>query len=172
MKPANHFHHCPKCGASASPPKAGTPFACGACGFVYFFNPAIATAAIVRRDDGRILLLRRARDPQRGKLTLPGGFMDYAETGEESVAREVREETGLTVTALEYFCSLTNEYPYKGVTYPVLDFFYVARVESFHVVADPSEVEAVCWLAPDEIDPGEIAFASVREALRRFTSSL
>lgn len=60
----------------------------------------VAGKAIVRGDGGRILLLQRAstssHDP--GLWELPGGKMDYGEQLPEALAREVAEETGLTVS--------------------------------------------------------------------------
>jgi ADP-ribose pyrophosphatase YjhB (NUDIX family) len=54
-----------------------------------------ASAAIVR--DGKILVVRRARAPANGLFTLPGGVVETGETLAEAVAREVREETGMTI---------------------------------------------------------------------------
>ena len=53
--------------------------------------------AVVRDGEGRFLLVRRARDPQAGRWSLPGGRIEAGETPEEALAREVWEETGLEV---------------------------------------------------------------------------
>jgi 8-oxo-dGTP diphosphatase len=45
--------------------------------------------------DGKLVCVRRGREPFKGRLALPGGFVEYGETVEEAVMREVREETGL-----------------------------------------------------------------------------
>ena len=54
-----------------------------------------ASAAVVR--NGKVLVVRRARAPADGVFSLPGGVVETGETLHEAVAREVREETGLTV---------------------------------------------------------------------------
>ncbi len=73
----------------------------------------VAAKAIVRGKDGRILLIKRAphasTDP--GCWDLPGGKMDYGETLHGALAREVREETGLTVKVgpAVHVCHFTKE---------------------------------------------------------------
>ena len=54
-----------------------------------------ASAAIVR--DGKVLIVRRAQPPAGGLFSLPGGVVEVGETLHEAVAREVREETSLTI---------------------------------------------------------------------------
>lgn len=52
---------------------------------------------MVQDERGRVLLVRRARDPEAGRWTVPGGHVEPGETFEQAARREVREETGLDV---------------------------------------------------------------------------
>jgi 8-oxo-dGTP diphosphatase len=62
--------------------------------------PAIpCVGAVVHDAAGRLLLIRRGREPSRGLWSLPGGRVEPGETNEQAIEREVREETGLTVRA-------------------------------------------------------------------------
>ncbi len=55
--------------------------------------------AVVHDPAGRLLLIRRGREPGRGLWSLPGGRCEPGETAAQTAVREVREETGLTVAA-------------------------------------------------------------------------
>jgi len=59
-------------------------------------NPA-PTANVIIVQEGRICLLRRKRYPCRGKIALPGGYVEYNESVESAAIREAKEETGLEV---------------------------------------------------------------------------
>jgi 8-oxo-dGTP diphosphatase len=59
-------------------------------------RPILAVSAAIIRD-GRVLVVRRARNPALGIYTLPGGGVETGETLMQAVTREVREETSLTV---------------------------------------------------------------------------
>jgi len=54
--------------------------------------------AVIKDGQGRLLLIRRRNEPGAGLWSLPGGRIEPGETGDQAVAREVREETGLSVT--------------------------------------------------------------------------
>jgi 8-oxo-dGTP diphosphatase len=57
-------------------------------------KPTLTCDGLVIRD-GMLLLVRRGRDPFKGQYALPGGIVEYGETTEDCVVREVKEETGL-----------------------------------------------------------------------------
>jgi 8-oxo-dGTP diphosphatase len=61
-----------------------------------YYNPALAVNAIISKDNS-ILLVKRSVEPFKGLWSLPGGFVEYDETVEDSITREVKEETGLSV---------------------------------------------------------------------------
>ena len=63
-------------------------------------RPIVGVGGVVI-DDGRALLIRRGSEPLRGEWSIPGGTLELGETLVEGCARELREETGLTVRVLE-----------------------------------------------------------------------
>ncbi len=164
MQPRDFFHHCPRCGAGpgAAPTAA---FRCDACGFRLYFNPAVAVAVFIRRDDGRTLFIHRAQEPGKGLLAPPGGFIDIGERAEEAAHREIGEEVGLGLEDLTFLCSQTNAYRYAEVTYPVLDLFFTARARNAEGAAALDDVLDFEWLDPLTVSPGQMAFPSMQAAL-------
>lgn len=69
---------------------------CPQCDWVYFPDPKVAVAVLIE-EDARVLLVRRAVDPERGRWTLPAGFVDAGEDPVRAAERECLEETGLRV---------------------------------------------------------------------------
>ena len=93
--PLAQFLYCPECGSPHFEVNNEKSKKCTDCGFVYYFNPSSATVALILNEKKELLVCRRAKEPAKGTLDLPGGFIDMNETGEEGVGREVWEETGL-----------------------------------------------------------------------------
>ena len=170
MFPSEKFQFCPQCGAGVSARGPNAPLNCAACGFHFYFNPSVAAAAIALRADGKALFIRRAKDPAKGKLAIPGGFIDIGETAEQALRREFLEEVNVEINDIEFLCSHPNDYHYRGVTYPVLDFFFSARASADSVAAALDDVDEFLWLDPASVDLDEIAFPSVRAALLAFAA--
>lgn len=166
--PLSVFKHCPACGSTECGSKTIKHFVCNACGFQYFQNAAAAVIALITNAAGQVLFTRREREPALGKLDLPGGFVDPLETAETAVTREVEEETGLQITATRFLATFTNRYVYRDVTYYTLDLVFVCTVPDFNSLSARDEITEALFLTPTEIDPNEIGFESVRNALRAF----
>lgn len=145
---------------------------CPSCGLHFYLNSAAAVAGYVIDDQGRLLLGRRARDPGKGMLGPPGGFLDFGETAEEAVRREIREETGLEVRIVAYLGSFPNRYFYRDILYPTLDLFFLCRVGSFATAAALDEVDSLLVLPWREVNRAEIAFESMRLAFDRLAEVL
>ncbi len=165
------FRYCPRCGA-ASPSHNDVPFRCTTCSFAFFFNPVCAVAGIVANDAGEVLRSRCAREPGKGKLGLPGGFVDAGEGAEEALIREIREEVNLRVARLEYFASFPNRYAYQGVSVSVTDLFFICRVGPLHELSmETSEVAGFEFAKLDERVLEEMAFPSNRRALLAYQTA-
>jgi NAD+ diphosphatase len=167
------FRFCPRCGAErATTPQSAAPFRCQACEFLYFFSPTVAVAALILRDDGKALFIRRAKDPAKGRLALVGGFVDVGENAEHALRREVREEVQLELDELRYLSSHPNDYSYQDTTYPVVDLFFVARTPDHDRVAALDGVASFEWLDPHAIDLEDLAFLSMRDAVTRYRAAM
>lgn len=167
MEPWRSFRVCPRCGCRRRAAPKEPLFHCDGCGFHYHFNPTLAVAAIVAADDGRVLFIRRATAPGKGKLAMPGGFVDFGESAEAATRRETREEVGIELDDVRFLASYINRYPYEGLTYLTLDLFFVARARSTRARA-LEDVESVCWLKPTEVRASDLAFSSMRKAWKQW----
>lgn len=123
---------------------------CPACRHVDWGNPKPAVGALVVRD-GKVLLSRRAREPQKGMWDLPGGFLDAGEHPEAAILRELREETGLAARVVGLLAVATGEY--QGAA--TLNLVYRCEAEGEPRAADDSA--ELRWFAPDGI-PRPLAF--------------
>lgn len=91
---------------------------------------------------GRLLLVRRANEPNRGLWSIPGGRLEPGETAAEAAARECYEETGIEVAVGELLATVDLG-PY------VVDDF-AATVVGGTLRAGDDATDA-CWCAPDEL---------------------
>lgn len=162
------FNTCPKCGARALKPSGQYSYYCPECDFQFYMNVAAAAAGLILDDAGRLLVTVRARDPQKGTLDLPGGFIDPGETAEAAMAREIEEELNLRVSHMEYFFSTPNRYLFKGVLYATLDMAFICRVEEFDAMEPMDDITDVLRLPLNEIDLTRFGFESTKKIVRKF----
>ncbi len=87
------FQHCHWCGAAFGAVQ-GFPRVCGVCGNSTYRNP-IPVSVILLPVDGGLLTVRRAIEPRKGQLALPGGFVNVDESWQAAGVREVFEETNI-----------------------------------------------------------------------------
>ncbi len=107
------IRHCFACGAPTAPSlvEGKQRARCTLCLTIAFESPRAVSAAVVVDARGRVLLVQRALEPERGKWALPAGYQDIDETAQAACQREVREETGLSIEILGLFDVLFVHHP-------------------------------------------------------------
>ncbi|MCK4342035.1 MAG: NUDIX domain-containing protein [Phycisphaerae bacterium] len=108
--------YCSQCGHSVTTREVeGRPRAvCPACETVFYENPLPVAASIVLNDRREVLLVKRAREPQKGEWCLPMGFAERGETITEAALRELKEETGIDGRVLQMIDTDSYESEHYG----------------------------------------------------------
>jgi 8-oxo-dGTP diphosphatase len=107
--------------------------------------PLVGVGAVVV-SEGRVLLVRRGTEPLRGEWSLPGGLVELGESLTAGVVREVQEETGLLVEALELIEVLDRIHRVgERVRYHYVIADYLCRVVGGALKA-ASDADAVRWV--------------------------
>lgn len=162
------FKYCPVCGSNHFEINNIKSKKCQDCGFSYYLNASSATVALIVNDKDELLVVRRKNDPGKDMLDMPGGFIDMDETGEEGMAREVKEETGLDATEVTYLFSYPNTYLYSGFLVHTLDMFFKVKVKDLSHIEAMDDAAAYYWIPLSEIDIDKFAFDSIKKGLRKF----
>ncbi|UCE27692.1 MAG: NUDIX hydrolase [Candidatus Coatesbacteria bacterium] len=152
------FAYCPYCGGALDPAERTGRHVCGACGRGIYRNPLPSVAVCVFDTEQRLLLIRRGAEPRRGAWALPGGFVDWMETPEAAVVRELSEETGLTAESEPEL--VDARYQPSAMYGSVINICYLVRSWS----GEPrpgDDADETRFFAFDDV-PGDIAFESHR----------
>ena len=123
--------------------KNPTDYVCES-GHPYWNNPS-ATVAVILLKNGQVLYAKRAREPRKDMLDLPGGFLNYNEDAAQGARREIKEETGLDLLDLQPFAVVTHEYQ---TNISVCDILFVSDTFTgdLRPADDVSELE---WKSPE-----------------------
>ncbi len=154
------FRFCPACGGRLEEREASGRLrpVCADCGRVHFFDPKVAACVLVERE-GQILLVRRVFDPQKGKWTVPGGFVDYGEDPVEAAARECLEETGLRVRITGLVDVISTDEHDQGASIVIL---YRGEVAGGELAAE-DDADAADFFPAEKLPP--LAFEATRRAI-------
>lgn len=139
-------------------------YKCTLCERDTYINPAPTVDALLFNSNQEILLVHRNIEPDKGKINLPGGFIEPQETLEGAIARELEEELELDPS----FCLMTNIvtsranlYHYQDIYRPILVFVVVGHVMDFHhMKADTTEISGYNWYKPENLHPEQLTSQS------------
>jgi NAD+ diphosphatase len=160
--PENVFRYCPRCGCKDFKTKdQGHSFRCEECQFVYYLNNSAAVACLIFDKEGKLLLTRRAIEPAKGMLDLPGGFVDPMERVEDTVVREIKEELGVNITSAEYLVSFPNEYIYSGFSVFTVDLAFVCTIDDPEAIVPDDDVSEIEYISLNEIEKEKLCSNSI-----------
>jgi len=144
---------CGQCGTRMEVRSSERATECPRCGLLQF--PRLSPAIIVLVERGSEFLLVRARRHPTGLYSVVAGFVEPGETLEEAVAREVREESGLTIKDIRYFGSQPWPFPHS------LMIGFTASYADGTICPDDDEIEDAGWFTPDRLPtiPSRISIA-------------
>jgi 8-oxo-dGTP diphosphatase len=138
---------------------------CLNCGFVFFRDPKVA-AGVLAEQDGKVLLVKRLYEPRQGDWALPAGFVEIDEGPVQAALRELTEETGLIGRIRGIVGTYHIRSDPRGSIVTIL---YHAQIVGGELKAG-DDAEEVRFFTPEEL-PGNLAFASTRQALHRWLRS-
>ena len=154
-------NYCMKCGSKTEQiiPDGDQKLrhVCSECNAIHYQNPKIITGCLVEHDD-KILLCRRAIEPQHGKWTLPAGFMENNETCSEGAIRETQEEANAKISQLHLYS--VYDIPHISQVYMI----YRAQLDDMKFSPGIESLE-VKLFSKQDIPWTELAFSVIRQTL-------
>lgn len=166
------YVYCPYCGNPLEPQPRFQQVrpVCPQCGYVYFCDPKVAVTGMVICHS-HVLLVRRGVEPERGKWALPGGYMDAHEMPESALAREIREEVGISISDLrlvEIFPMTRPQQENRGI---VLVYSAAPASGTLDALAGHDDVLEARWFRAGAL-PVELAFESTVTLLHRWQQQI
>lgn len=165
--PLKDFLYCPHCGSPRFVKHDAYSKHCLSCGFTFYPNAAAATVAIILNGRGQLLCIERKKEPAKGTLDLPGGFVDPGESITEGLFREVKEEINAEVISYRFLFSEANDYNYSNHIVHTADAFFLCTIKDETAISAADDAAKWMWLNLSEIRPSQFGLHSVRRGVER-----
>ena len=138
---------------------------CPQCGRVHFIDPKVAVGLLIEQDR-KLLLVRRANDPERGKWSIPARFVEAGDDPARAAAREGLEETGLVVGSVGLLDVIAKQDATEAADILIV---YCAEVVGGEL-RPGDDASAVGYFDADELP--DLAFASTRKIIAHWQERL
>jgi ADP-ribose pyrophosphatase YjhB (NUDIX family) len=160
---AEDIQFCPRCGHRLEQRAVYGALrpVCPACGRIHFIDPKVAVGVLIQ-DAGRLLLIKRGNDPERGKWSMPAGFVDAGEDPARAAEREALEETGLAVRVTGLLDVYARQRATDGSDILIV---YLAQVTGGQL-RPGDDAEAAGYFDPESLP--ELAFDSTASIIARW----
>ena len=133
---------------------------CDDCGFIAYENPKIIAGSVVTHGD-KIMLCKRAINPQKGRWTIPAGFLELSEAPHEGAVREAKEEACADIVIQD----LLAVYSVRRISQVHMMYRATLPEPVFEPGIESLEVALFSW---DDIPWDDLAFPSVHWVLNHF----
>jgi ADP-ribose pyrophosphatase YjhB (NUDIX family) len=157
------WQYCPRCRTELE--RGEGRVTCPSCGFAGYASSVPTASALLEDGAGRLLLARRAVDPNAGRWDLPGGYLEEGEHPLDGLRRELREETGLEIEPGELLGIWMDTYGDAPDANATLNLYWLARI----VEGEPAPADDVAelrWFAREELPPpADVAFPNTASVL-------
>ncbi|MEX0650385.1 MAG: NUDIX hydrolase [Candidatus Andersenbacteria bacterium] len=163
------YTYCPVCGSTLAYKQRGGENlpVCqnSACSFIFWQNSKPCASVVIPKDNGQILMTTRAHEPHKGKLDLPGGFLQEGEHPDDGAKREIKEELGVEIEIVDYLGFAMDQYGQDGDY--TLNIGIIARIVSGtpRAADDVADIE---WINPRDVGSSQLAFTNNETFLRQF----
>lgn len=176
----NNFNLCPMCGSKKIECKDNRKWECPDCNFDLYCNVATAVGVIIKDKYNNVLFEVRGKEPRKGYYAVPGGFVDFDECAEDAAIRECKEEIGVDIKSVEFFCTYPNTYVYKNIEYKTCDVFFTTdlpkefeTIDDFIKTLKPQESEVQGFASfkvetMEDIEKIPLAFESAKKIFEKF----
>lgn len=161
---------CPRCGQRFSLEDVHIPnqpqLICHHCQFIFYLDPKLAVVAVVlNRKKDKVLLLQRDEEPGKGLWAFPGGHVERGDNLFETIKKEVKEETGLSVEINEIMDTFSS--PEDGL----IQLTYEAIADREEVMVNIESTKG-CFFHLNEIPWNNLAFPSTEKLLRLYLNKI
>lgn len=112
--------------------------------------PRVGCGALIKNDDNQILLVKRLRAPEAGCWGFPGGKVDFGETVEAAVCREITEELGVSIT-LNGLAHLVNYIDLDENQHWLAPVYNAKIVSGTPQIMEPDALAACAWFKEDKL---------------------